>query len=180
MCQRIRSRGYTILHIDKPMTGHDLAMTRWSQYWRRALRAGYAYAEISERFTASGLQLWRTESRRNLVNGVLLLAATGGGLLGALALRSFIPLALVAVSILLLGLRTERRVRWKSPDFSTRLLYGLHSHLQQIPILFGQFRYWRDRRKGRVGSLIDYKTEACDREGGTTNAGGTLSRGDVV
>jgi cellulose synthase/poly-beta-1,6-N-acetylglucosamine synthase-like glycosyltransferase len=180
MCQRIRSRGYTILHIDRPMTAHDLAMTRWSQYWRRALRAGYAYAEISDRSTESGLQLWRTESRHNLGHGGLLLATTGGGLLGTLALRSLIPMTLVAAGILLLGLRTERRVRWKSGDFTTRLLYGLHSHLQQIPILFGQLRYWRDRRNGRVGSLIDYKAEACNRDRGNANAERTLTRGDVA
>ena len=38
MCRRMRARGYRILHIDHPMTGHDLQMTRLSQYWKRATR----------------------------------------------------------------------------------------------------------------------------------------------
>src|SRR5512132_2622425 len=50
MCRWIRDAGYVILHVDRPMTGHDLAITRWSQYWRRVVRAGYAYAEVAERF----------------------------------------------------------------------------------------------------------------------------------
>ncbi len=49
MCRRLRAKGWKILHVDRPMTGHDLAMTQWSQYWRRATRTGYAYAEVSER-----------------------------------------------------------------------------------------------------------------------------------
>ena len=57
LCQRLRARGYQILHVDRPMTGHDLAMTHWRQYWRRAVRAGHAYAEVAARFrgTAVGL-----------------------------------------------------------------------------------------------------------------------------
>ncbi len=50
LCRRLRARGDQILHVDRPMTGHDLAMTRWQQYWRRAVRAGHAYAEVAARF----------------------------------------------------------------------------------------------------------------------------------
>ena len=46
LCSRLRGSGYQILHIDAPMTGHDLAITRFSQYWKRAVRAGYAYAQL--------------------------------------------------------------------------------------------------------------------------------------
>ncbi len=53
LCRRLRARGYRIVHIDAPMTRHDLNMTRFSQYWRRAMRAGYAYAEVSNRFRGS-------------------------------------------------------------------------------------------------------------------------------
>jgi cellulose synthase/poly-beta-1,6-N-acetylglucosamine synthase-like glycosyltransferase len=157
MCQRIRARGYTILHVDRPMTGHDLAIIRWSQYWRRAFRAGYAYAEISDRFAASGLNLWQSESRRNWIHGALILATAAFAIAGSLLIRSFAPLALFTALTMLLALRTASRVRWKSPDFNTRFLYGLHSHLQQVPILFGQLRYRRDRRTGHATGLIDYK-----------------------
>ncbi|HEV3112091.1 MAG TPA: glycosyltransferase [Candidatus Binataceae bacterium] len=173
MYQRIRARGYTILHVDRPMTGHDLAMSRWSQYWRRALRAGYAYAEVSDRFAAAGIELWQAEARRNRIHGTLMLALVAIGLAGSLLARSLVPIALAAAIVVLLALRTAHRVRWKSPDFSTRLLYGLHSHLQQITILFGQIRYRRDRRAGRIGSLIEYKS--------ARPAGGEpLSRGDTA
>jgi glycosyltransferase involved in cell wall biosynthesis len=178
MCQRIRARGYTILHVDRPMTGHDLAMTRWAQYWRRAVRAGYAYAEVSDRFAAAGINLWRAEARRNRVHGALMLAIAADAVGGAIVLRSFSP-ALVALALIgLLAVRTANRVRWKSPDFNTRFLYGLHSHLQQIPILCGQIRYWRDRRAGRIGGLIEYKQSGSERA--PTPARRRLSRSDAT
>jgi hypothetical protein len=58
-----------------------------------------------------------------------------------------------------LVLRTASKTRWKSPSLSTRLLYGIHSHLQQIPIFVGQLQFWNDRREGRVRGLIEYKAE---------------------
>jgi hypothetical protein len=82
--------------------------------------------------------------------------------------------------VVLLALRTAHRVRWKSPDFRTRLLYGLHSHLQQIPILFGQIRYWRDRRAGRIASLIEYKGQGRDLNSAQPAGGERLSRGDTA
>jgi Glycosyl transferase family group 2 len=150
MCQRIRARGYTILHVDRAMTAHDLAMTHWRQYWRRAVRAGYAYAEVSGRFAAAGINLWQAEARRNRIHGVLLAALGLGAAAGSMLLRSGAPLWAAAIVMVLLALRTAHRVRWKSADFTTRFLYGLHSHLQQVPILCGQIRYWRDRHAGRT------------------------------
>ena len=35
LCRRISALGYDILHVDRPMTRHDLAITRWGQYWKR-------------------------------------------------------------------------------------------------------------------------------------------------
>lgn len=156
LCQRLRARGYRILHVDRPMTGHDLAMTQWRQYWRRAVRAGHAYAEMAARFRGTATPLWQVDARRNLIRGGILLLslllAIGGALCGSLA----IPL-LVAAGWLALALRTAIKVGWKSRDPWTRFLYGLHSHLQQIPILVGQMGYHWDRWRGQRRGLIEYK-----------------------
>lgn len=160
MCRRLRAKGHEILHLDLPMTGHDLAMTRWSQYWRRAFRAGHAYAEVADRFRGTELPLWEREVRRTLIRGSLLLALFPLGLIGSLALRSPLPMLAALGAFLLLALRTALKVGWKSSDPATRLLYGVHSHLQQIPILFGQLSFWRDKRAGRQRRLIEYKETA--------------------
>ncbi len=157
MCRRMRGLGYRILHLDLPMTGHDLAMTRWSQYWRRATRTGYAYAEVSERFRGSGLPFWEHEVRHNRRRTAVLLAMPMAAVLAAIVLREFWPLAVIPIFYAAIALRSAYKCRWKGGGALTLLLYGIHSHLQQIPICIGQLQYYRDRRAGRARGLIEYK-----------------------
>jgi GT2 family glycosyltransferase len=56
MCNRLRQRGFSIRVIDHDMTFHDAAITHFRQWWKRAVRAGHAYAEGYSRFG-----LWRRE-----------------------------------------------------------------------------------------------------------------------
>lgn len=157
MCGRIRSRGYEILHVDHKMTGHDLAMTRWSQYWRRAFRAGYAYAQVSRRFKDSPTSLWGSEVRRNFIRAVFVVGLIGVGVAASLFWMSVLPILAVLAFFILLAVRTAGRVRWKCEEFSTRFLYGLHSHLQHLPIAVGQLAFLRDLARGRDRHLIEYK-----------------------
>lgn len=157
MCRRMRLRGHAIEHIDHPMTLHDLAICRWSQYWRRAFRAGHAYAELAERLRGSALPLWVDVARRNRVHGAALVFLALAALIGSATLRSPLPAALFVTFVSALSVRTALRMRWKSSDPLTLLLYGVHAHLQQVPILAGQLAYHRDRNRGRRRGLIEYK-----------------------
>ena len=157
MCRRMRAKGYVILHVDRPMTGHDLAMTRWSQYWRRATRTGHAYAEVSDRFRDTDAPMWRREVTRNRAHALVLVALPVLGVALSVALRSWLPAAAALAFLALLVVRSAWRSRWKGGGWWTLLLYGVHSHFQQIPIFLGQLRYARDRRAGRKRGLIEYK-----------------------
>jgi len=163
MCRRIRAQGHRIVHIDAPMTRHDLAVKTFRAYWRRAFRAGHAYAEVAARYRTSPDPLWQREARRNLIHGGALLSAPLILLLGACALspQAFLLATGVqfALALALLA-RTATRCAWKSDDALTRWLYAAHSHLQQIPILFGQLAQRRDARRGRARRLIEYKASA--------------------
>lgn len=157
LCQRLRAEGFRIEHIDAPMTGHDLAIHHWRPYWRRAVRAGHAYAEIADRLRNGPFPLWSREVRRNRLHASALLLVAAAGLGFSLGLGQIWPLALMLALYLALVLRTAYRSGWKSRDPTTRFLYGIHSHLQQIPILFGQIGYLLTRRSGRRKGLIEYK-----------------------
>ena len=157
MCRRIRECGYKILHIDAPMVGHDLAITCFRQYWKRTVRAGYAYADVAARFRGAGEAFWVDEARRNIVRGVAMVVAPAAGLAISLAAASVVPALLAAGIFGMLAVRTACRARWKCAQWSTLLLYGIHSHVQQIPILWGQLKFHMDRRKGRRRQLIEYK-----------------------
>lgn len=159
LCRRLRTRGYRILHIDAAMTGHDLNMTNFGQYWRRAIRAGHAYAEISKRFRGSPDPSWSQESRKNIFSAICCMAWFVVGF-ALLAFHSRLILAWL-VPPLFLTARTAWRARWKTPgQWGLLWLYGIHSHLQQIPILFGQLGYWWDRHSGKQRGTIEYKEGA--------------------
>jgi glycosyltransferase involved in cell wall biosynthesis len=161
LCRRMRARGYTILHIDHPMTGHDLQITRWSQYWKRATRAGHAYAEVSERYRGSNDPSFAFERKGNLIRGsfwplslvVVILAGIRFG---------FLPFALWLALLLLLSVRSAWKAHWKEASSWTLFLYGIHSQLQHAPILVGQLQYEINKRQGRTTQLIEYKARRAD------------------
>jgi cellulose synthase/poly-beta-1,6-N-acetylglucosamine synthase-like glycosyltransferase len=157
MCRRMRSKGWQILHADRPMTGHDLAMTAWSQYWKRATRAGYAYAQVSERFRDSGLPFWEEDARRNRNRALIISGGFVGAVLMSLMLRSPWPALAMFFLFICLVIRTALKAAWKAPSFTTRFAYAVHSHFQQIPIYLGQLQYARDRKRGASRGLIEYK-----------------------
>jgi glycosyltransferase involved in cell wall biosynthesis len=161
LCRRMRAHGYQILHIDHPMTGHDLAVTHLSQYWRRATRAGHAYAEVSERFRGSSDPSWSSERRRNLIRGSFWPISLGFAILSGIRF-GFIPIALWLALLALLSIRSAWKARWKTGNRLTLLLYGIHSQLQQIPICAGQLQYELSKRRGRAKSLIEYKETPSD------------------
>ena len=157
LCQRIRALGQQILHIDQPMTDHDLAMTAWQAYWKRALRAGFADADVSQRLKNSACPLWQRECRRNALHASVLLALLLAGLGLSLSTATLLPLYLMLLAYAGLTLRSAYKARWKSREPLTLVLYGLHSHLQQIPIAIGQLRYWLARIRRQRQTLIEYK-----------------------
>jgi cellulose synthase/poly-beta-1,6-N-acetylglucosamine synthase-like glycosyltransferase len=157
LCRRMRAAGYRILHIDKPMTGHDLQMTRWGQYWKRATRAGHAFAEVSRRFRGSSDPFWEGERKRNLIRGGFWMLSFAAAIAVSALRLSILPFALWLALLMALSLRSAWKSRWKSSSAGTLLLYGIHSHLQQIPICIGQLRYELDRRRGNQRALIEYK-----------------------
>ena len=159
LCRRLRARGYRIVHIDAPMTRHDLNMTRFSQYWRRAMRAGYAYAEVSNRFRGSADPMWLQESRRNVRSGSFWIAWLVVSFV-LLAFGSFWILPWFA-PLIALPLRSAWKARSRAPgQKGLLLLYGIHSQLQQVPILVGQLRYFLDRHSGKQKTRIQYKEKA--------------------
>ena len=155
LCARLRAAGGAIRHIDAPMTLHDLAIASFKPYWRRAFRAGYAYAEVSERCRATPARLWSREAGRNLVHGGLI-AIAPLLLAASWIVHPALTLGAAAAGMALLA-RSVRNCAWKSPHAVTRVLYALHSHFQQLPILCGQLAYRLDRTLRRRRRLIEYK-----------------------
>lgn len=103
---RLRAAGWHILCLDADMGWHDAAMTRFGQWWRRAVRAGSAYAALASRHRGTAF----SDYRRRLI-GVAFWAA--GVPLAVLLLAPVAPLAALAAALLIPAqiLRSALRLR---------------------------------------------------------------------
>lgn len=156
LCFRLRRAGWRILRIGSEMTLHDAAMTRFSQWWVRSKRAGYAYALLA---ALHG----RGAARLRLRNVVSILAWGGMLPVGAVTAAFFIGPAGLALFLLylrpLLGIyRNPRRGGSLSPGDA--LLYAASCVGAKIPQCFGVLRCATDLLLGRQRRIIEYKGAA--------------------
>lgn len=64
LCVRLRQAGWKIFRLDAEMSLHDAAMTRFGQWWARARRSGYAYAQGAFLHGRAPERHWVRESLR--------------------------------------------------------------------------------------------------------------------
>jgi cellulose synthase/poly-beta-1,6-N-acetylglucosamine synthase-like glycosyltransferase len=63
---RMRSRGWEIWRIDRPMVVHDADIRRFSEWWGRARRGGYSYANVWWLTKSSRERLYAQQLRSSL------------------------------------------------------------------------------------------------------------------
>jgi GT2 family glycosyltransferase len=152
LCLRMRAAGGKVVRLGVEMTLHDAAMTRFSQWWKRNVRAGHAFAEVSWLHQAGPLQMWERETRSNWIWGLLvpvvaLLAAYWTDGLGLLLLLAY----------LLLGYRIARYRRRRGDRAADALVYAVFCVLGKFAQVVGQLRYHTNRLLARKSTLIEYK-----------------------
>nr|WP_246523718.1 glycosyltransferase [Gemmata palustris] len=151
LCARLRGAGWRVVRLGAEMTTHDAAMTRFGQWWRRTVRAGYAYAEVSRLHGSNPDRMWVREFRSNWFWGLLLP-------LVVLSVAPFFPAAgLLALGYVVLGARVYRGRRRRGDAPPAARLYAVFCALGKFPLALGQARYYRDRVLGRPQTLIEYK-----------------------
>lgn len=145
LCLRLIRAGHEVWRIPVEMTLHDANLARLGQWWRRATRAGHAYAEGAVLHAAD--RHWWRETRRALLWGAALPAAI---LLGALWHPAVALAALVyPAQVARLALR----------DGGTRLAWAgaALSVLTKFAEAKGIARYAVNRLRNRRETLIEYK-----------------------
>lgn len=149
LCLRLRERGWKIFCIDHPMTLHDAAMTRFGQWWRRSMRAGYSFILGSHLHGGAPEYHRVAETRRAWL--------WGAGIPSAIAVAALLfgPWAL-ALSLIypvqVLRLYLKRRGKMPMP-FVTSFFHVLG----RFPEAMGQVKFLVDRTFARQAALIEYK-----------------------
>jgi hypothetical protein len=149
LCVRLRAAGWRIWRLDAEMTVHDAAMTRFGQWWRRAVRAGYCFAQGAYLHGAPPEQHFVWESRRAWLWGIWLpLACLVAGL--AFQPWGWVTWLIYPLQILRLTVRNPGPLR-------QRALLAVFQVLARFPEGAGQIKFLRDRLLGRQTVIIEYK-----------------------
>jgi GT2 family glycosyltransferase len=149
LCVRLRAAGWQIWRLDCEMTLHDAAMTRFSQWWLRTVRSGYAFAQGAAVHGALPERHWVWESRRAVLWGMLL------PLTCVMALVAFGAWGFAAWLVYPLQI-ARRMARQKGPLRRRAEISGFEL-LARFPESMGLLRFLRDRMLRRIGPLIEYK-----------------------
>lgn len=72
LCLRLRERGWKIWRLKNEMALHDADIRDFSQWWRRMLRGGFAYAAVSTLHAKSAIRIWHREAVRAVFWGLAL------------------------------------------------------------------------------------------------------------
>jgi len=152
LCLRLRRRGGRIVRLGDDMGLHDMAMTRFSQWWRRATRTGHAYTE--------GFLLHGQGPERYCRRETFSLAFWG----------LLFPLGVVwlaeptrGASLLLLAayplwiFRTARGLARRGLSRSDSRVYAFFCIVAKFAQSRGMIQYALGRLRGRQSRLIEYK-----------------------
>lgn len=149
LCVRLRQAGWNIICIAQPMTIHDAAITRFSQWWRRTVRAGYSFAQGKHIHGHAPEYHKIVETRRAWIWGAGIPAAT---------LASVLFFGLPGLLLLLIYPAQVARLYIKRKDTQAIPFAASCFHvLGRFPEAIGQLQFHRDLLTGRTRKLIEYK-----------------------
>jgi len=155
LCLRLRRLGWGVLRLPRGMVLHDADMTRFAQWWRRALRAGWAYAEGAALHGAAPERHWVRERRSILAWGLALPAVA---LLLAWPTRGWSLLLLAGWPALAVRIARRARRDGAAPR-DARLLAGF-TVLAKLPQAVGVLQFLAARALGRRRRLVDWRAAA--------------------
>ena len=150
-CARLRGRGWKIWRIDQPMTVHDAAIFRLSQFFRRSRRAGMGMCQ----------SLMRSEQPKDPAALQILSRATFWALILPIAaligflISPFFGFVVLAV-YLLQWLRQSWKARQSGFVMKDALVVGALTIVSKFAELQGAFSYLFKKKRANVRTDLSY------------------------
>jgi hypothetical protein len=133
-------------------------MTRFRQYWRRAIRSGHAYAEVAMRRYRSSGKPWLRQTISILLYGFVFPIG--------ILLTLLMPLALLLIAetlffllYLRLAISIVRYCRGRNRPWSLAVAYALVEIPCKLAAALGVLRFLIGRLSRRRSALIEYKAD---------------------
>jgi glycosyltransferase involved in cell wall biosynthesis len=149
LCVRLRNMKWRIWRTSDEMGLHDAAMMHFSQWWRRSMRAGYAFAQGCHLHGHTPERHFVLETRRALVWGFLL------PLVCAVASFALFPYGLTIFLFYPLQLL---RLYWRNSGApKQRAQLAFFQLLARFPEMLGAIRFLSDKWLGHPPRIIEHK-----------------------
>lgn len=147
LCLRLREHGWTIWRLASEMTLHDANILHFGQWWRRSVRAGHAFAEVSALHRNSPKRIWQRNVQRALGWSAIAPIALVGTIISPLSLALLLA---YPADITRQATRRDPSIaeNWRDAAFST---VGKFAETQGI------LKYHLSTILGRRSALIEYK-----------------------
>lgn len=153
LCVRLRRAGHRIERLATEMTWHDAAIERFSQWWRRNVRSGFAYAQGAAMHGRPPERHFVRERRR---------ACFWGAVLPLTILAAVIPTGGASLSLLagypVSAARVYSAVRRRGHPPRHAALSAVFLTLGKFAELRGILAYHWNRLRGRRVGIIEYKS----------------------
>lgn len=158
MCLRMRRAGWKIVRIDEEMTLHDAAMSTVSQWWQRAKRCGYAWAEgFALHGSVDGYCRREVVSTLGWAFGVPLGTVPLAPLSGGLSMMGFGAYPLLAVKV-------YRNALSRGMNAEEARIFAISAVASKFPQAAGMLKYGWNRVRNKKGTLIEYKGSSSEIE----------------
>lgn len=148
LCVRLRESGALVWRLPAEMTLHDANIVRLGQWWRRAVRSGHAFAEVSALHRDNAHGIWR----RNVLRALGWSAIAPVSLLLSVILAPAWLLLLLAypadIARQALRMGASDPENWRAAAFS---VLGKFAESQGIA------KFYLEKLAGRRALLIEYK-----------------------
>lgn len=142
-CIRMRAKGLKIYRLADDMCLHDANITGFRAWWRRAVRAGRAYAQLGAMYPA-----YFAAERRRAVAWALMLPIAALGLAPFTGGLWLLVLLLYPLSFI----RTRLNLRKQGVRSDDATLYAAFLTLSKFPNFIGMVDFWRRRIGRRTGA----------------------------
>lgn len=135
-CYRIRKKGWKILHIPVPMGVHDSSIKSFRDFWRRSMRTGYAFSQVSQFHWNDSERLFARENISTFIFGgiipilTLTLAPWTGG---------FSLLLLLVYPLLFWRIYRKAEKHWSKQE---ACLYAASCILAKFPGFIGACKFY--------------------------------------
>ncbi|MDT8328011.1 MAG: glycosyltransferase [Roseovarius sp.] len=146
-CTRLRKAGWRLVRLPLAMTRHDADMTRFGQWWQRAVRSGHGFAQVGDLHP----EYFIRERRRVWLYGAVL------PMLALIGLMLWPLLAAVLALYALSYLRTVQGLCREGMATRVALHHSVFLSLSKFPNLIGMLTYHLRKGRGEAMRIIEYK-----------------------